>query len=125
MPPSPVPDLLMTNSVPSPSQGQEVRRAITAAKVDISRLDEEIARVSKVLSELEAERQSLQTYVDEHQALLTPARRLFPEILSEIFRRSPPGSPRQLQPQTRAAFYCRSWRSVAISTPDLWTLVRV
>jgi hypothetical protein len=67
----------------------------------------------------------VKVFHSDHLALLTPARRLIPEVLSEIFiqclpsfdhlsTQTPQGTPMYL------GQICSGWRAVALSTPKLW-----
>ncbi|KAI5897237.1 uncharacterized protein SCHCODRAFT_02616969 [Schizophyllum commune H4-8] len=67
-----------------------------------------------------------------NRALLAPVRRLPREILSEIFLFAATFSSRIDSPSVFPvhrkypfAAVCRMWRSVALSTPDLWTDIRL
>lgn len=69
------------------------------------------------------EQEIVEEYISEHEALLAPARRILPEILSEIFLwcfsdgmlESAADIPIML------GQVCSYWRSVTILTPDLWS----
>ncbi|TFK45138.1 hypothetical protein BDQ12DRAFT_708886 [Crucibulum laeve] len=136
LPPSPVRELLGTNKIPNPSQERSIRDVLASVQADNARLESEIERVRSVLEHLQSERNVIQAYIEEHRALLTPARRLYPELIAEIFQHCSKGAERKRlhdildsfdprQGPLLLAHICSEWRSVALSTPNLWTLIRV
>lgn len=136
VPLSPIPQLLGSNAVPTEEQGQSIRGAIHIAMVDVRRLEEEIRRVSSVLAQLQGEYRALQEFIGTHQAFLTPARRVYPEVWAEIFKYCPRGSRHHRFPEVEDSFdpregplvltqVCSAWRRIAIATPQLWTTIRM
>lgn len=136
VPPSPIPQLLGSNAVPSGDQCQFIHSAINVATVDVRRLEEEIRHVGTVLAQLQGERQALEEFVDTHQAFLTPARRVYPEIWAEIFKCCSRGSRHRRFPEVADSFnpregplvlaqVCSAWRRIAVATPQLWTTIRL
>ncbi|TDL19009.1 hypothetical protein BD410DRAFT_727732, partial [Rickenella mellea] len=101
--------------------------------------EQELSSLNDVIAPLLAKRDRLNDDILLHKALLTPARRLFPELISEVFTHSISHHPR---PQGKLAQkydsprrfampsvnetplvlgrICRSWRRIALSTPSLW-----
>lgn len=145
VPPSPVPHLLGTNKIPSNAEAINIRASIASKSLqrDRARLDDDIARTRRVLERLYSERDALTAYTNEHAAFLTIARRVPVEIWSEIFWHCMPGTmtikdsqmtrhynePSELMsfnPRKAPALFlrvCRDWRTTAISTPRLWSLI--
>ena len=138
---SPVSHLLGTNKVPHAAECEKIRESIAAVQPLISQLDEDIARVQRVLERIIKEREVLKEYVNEHALLLTPARRVPVDIWSEIFFHCLPQgddlfasnpdevpdclsgrlSPRH--PPTLFLQVCSSWRNIALSSPTLWSSI--
>lgn len=119
--------LLGTNRVPSDTQAHEIRKLISIKKLDRNQLDFEIDQVRILLDKLMLQRDGVQQDIEAHEALLSPARRIFPEILGEIFERclSPIDhreilQPFYLQPPILFTRVCSAWRRVALSSPRLW-----
>lgn len=72
----------------------------------------------------------------EHLALIAPSRRLPPELWVEVFTRCSKGAPCSIVPSVDDSFdakagplllthVCSWWRAIAISTPALWTTIRL
>jgi hypothetical protein len=87
----------------------------------------QITRLNAVLDGLTRKRDALQTYTYLHTALVAPIRRLPPEVLSEIFLRYKDEN-NVLHPLNRLnkaplllGGVCSRWRTIALSTPRLWT----
>jgi hypothetical protein len=136
IPPSPVPEILASNTIPSPDQIQAVHESLSTAQTNLSRLDQEINKTEAHLSRLSETRDALQAYTTEHLAVVAPCRRLPPELWAEIFIRCSKGLKRTLAPAVRDTFdpksgplllthVCSWWRVIAISTPALWTSIRL
>jgi hypothetical protein len=125
LPTSPVPQLLHTIRTPFPSEIISVQQTISHAHVDMLQLDRDIERVQAVLNQLKSHRDGIQNYVDEHRAVLAPIRRLPPEILSKIFIHCLPArkshSFRISQAPLLLGRICSGWRSVMLTTPQLWS----
>ncbi|KAF8240660.1 hypothetical protein L208DRAFT_1231904, partial [Tricholoma matsutake] len=137
IPVSPIPHLLGTNKVPSNTEAQAIRESIAGVQLDITAKDAEIVHAQIVLDRLIDERKALEEYKNEHAAFLTPARRLPPEIWSEIFSHCLPTvagegllllahSAREFMafnPRNVPALLlrvCRDWTTIALSSPRLW-----
>lgn len=124
---SPTPHLLGTNRPLSELEACSIRRAVTEAKSDRARLTREIAQLQATMDELCHEKETIDEYIREHEVLLTPARKILPELLSEIFLwcfvdgmlASVADAPIVL------GQVCSYWRSVVISTPHLWSSLNV
>ena len=125
LPTTPVPDLLGGHYIASESQAQMICDTISAAQADILRLDGEITRLNAVLDGLTRKRDALQTYTHLHTALVAPIRRLPPEVLSEIFLHyNDENNISKFRLNTaplQLGGVCSRWRTIALSTPRLWT----
>lgn len=135
-PPSPIPQLLNTNHTPSLAQCHPVKATITDKLPNISRLEAEIDRLQAIIEDLKRECGSLREYSHAHDILLSPIRKLPPEILAEIFRNALPDRRNnamlpyktgEMLAHRRAAMLlgqiCRFWRAVAVATPQLWSSI--
>ncbi|RXW18796.1 hypothetical protein EST38_g7048 [Candolleomyces aberdarensis] len=135
IPASPVPALVGTNEIPTTSQAESIRRFLTDVYNNINKLEDQMEQIEISLEKLEKKRNDLKAFARNHRVLLTPARRLFPEILSEIFSWCPKGYPRGYESfeifdsfnpnygPLLLARICRSWRETAIADPKLWTAI--
>ncbi|KAK1223178.1 hypothetical protein PQX77_013945 [Marasmius sp. AFHP31] len=116
--------LLHTNYVPSAKELKELQDLISEPKERIQRLDQEIHR-------LQAERDELQQFVDNHSALTSPFRRLPADIWGEIFVHCLPKNKLNValctmeEPPLLLTTICRAWREIALSTPRLWSAVHI
>ncbi|KAJ7483357.1 hypothetical protein FB451DRAFT_1169955 [Mycena latifolia] len=108
---------------------QSVEVAATGRLVD---LDDRIAQVRGLLKELEEERAAVLSLRAQNSGVLSPLRRMPPEILAEIFSWTLPSITEALE----RGFDVRSspwvlgqtssfWRAVALSTPSLWSLIAI
>jgi len=131
-----MPEILASNAIPSPDQIQAVHESLSTAQTNLSRLDQEISKTEAHLSRLSQTRDALQAYTTEHLAVVAPCRRLPPELWAEIFMRCSKGLKHILAPTIRDTFdpksgplllthVCSWWRVIAISTPALWTSIRL
>ncbi|KAJ3996626.1 hypothetical protein F5050DRAFT_69858 [Lentinula boryana] len=116
--------LLYTNVAPT-TQERCIIANLLEKKVQQVRKLEEMARMLN--NELVQARDDLL----EHKALLSGARKLPVEIISEIFSQCLPevdtssviwsSEPHPFQAPLLLTQVCRSWRSIAIATPRLWS----
>ncbi|KAJ6580786.1 hypothetical protein B0H19DRAFT_894069, partial [Mycena capillaripes] len=118
-----------TNEPPDSSEIALVLSAISKTDAPLACLDNEISKLQEKLKQLEDERTLLSSYRTQNTAILSPLRRLPPEVLGEIFSWTMPSvndaldlgrfdtganSPWVL---TRV---CSRWRAISLSTPSLW-----
>ncbi|KAJ7437439.1 hypothetical protein B0H11DRAFT_2294303 [Mycena galericulata] len=79
--------------------------------------------------ELTTERDRLVEVVRRHTAIVSPIRRVPPELISEIFAFTP--CTRRVNghtvnwPPWRLGHICSSWRSTALSSPFLWSSIEI
>jgi len=106
-------------------------KTIADIETDISNLDDEMSRLQMVMGQLAAERQSLETSLAEHRAIVAPIRSIPLEVLSEIFifcaDNSGSNSNSKCFDATQApiqlSFVCNKWRRLAISMSHLWSSI--
>ncbi|KAJ8095464.1 hypothetical protein PM082_023234 [Marasmius tenuissimus] len=121
---TPFSHILNTNYSPSTEEQRSIRGLIRGPEEQIRQLDEEISR-------LQAERQILKQFVDLHRALLSPFRRLPADVWRSIFFRTLPENALGLCTYTTKSSplllttICRSWREIALTTPNLWTSIHI
>ncbi|KAF9265532.1 hypothetical protein L218DRAFT_898335, partial [Marasmius fiardii PR-910] len=125
---SPFAHVLGTNHAPSTEHEiQSIQSFLLEPQRKLDVLNHQITQLEETLSKLKTERESLQKYVVQHRALLTPFRRLPDELISEIFVqcldlypvRSTKHAPLLL------TTICKSWRRVALKTPHLWCSIHL
>ncbi|KAK7453571.1 hypothetical protein VKT23_011848 [Stygiomarasmius scandens] len=126
---SPFSRLLGTNHAASDDEAREIHQLLARPLEKLDYLNSEITRLETTLSVLKQERDHVEQYIDAHKALLSPARRLPSEILSEIFVHCLPQGRNATRSLTDAPLLlgqiCRVWREVSLSTPYLWTSLHI
>ncbi|KAJ7198377.1 hypothetical protein GGX14DRAFT_314032, partial [Mycena pura] len=120
---SPCPELLLTNSVPSDGQLNEVHGFIRSTKGHFSILDDQIAQVQRTLVRLKSQRAELADLVESHCGVVSAIRRLPRDILGEIFSHYLGTSDSCLH-SPKAPWHlvgvCAGWRAIALASPLLW-----
>lgn len=115
---SPVPDLLDRNAAASGTEANIIRSSLSTAEAHLSQIDAEISQLQQRLTALKSSRERLCEFSDLHRGLLSPVRRLPPEVVASIFRElAGPTFGTVFQPSST----CRYWRNVATSTATLWS----
>ncbi|KAJ7113998.1 hypothetical protein C8R44DRAFT_229803 [Mycena epipterygia] len=123
--------LSTTNEPPRGAEVTFIQSVVSKTGACLAHLDDEIARLRDRLHELEEERGPLATYYAQNKAILSPLRRMPPEVLGEIFSWTLPTLRTARHPRRRRDFtdspwvlaqVCSRWRAVALSLPSLWSL---
>lgn len=128
IPQSPSPNRLRTNYVPSQSEAYKIQSTLSQIDSDISQLDDALAQLEVIQERLLLKREALQTFSAEHIGLSSSIRCIPPEILAEIFLYFAPNDQSHDNPAlTRSVILpshvCRRWRSVALSTSQIWSYI--
>ncbi|KAJ7434795.1 hypothetical protein FB451DRAFT_1571818 [Mycena latifolia] len=124
--------LLATNVAPEDAELTLIQLVEVAATGRLAHLDDRIAQVRGLLKELEEERAAVLSLRAQNNGILSPLRRMSPEILAEIFSWTLPSTTEAL----KRGFDVRSspwvlgqtssfWRAVTLSTPSLWSLIAI
>lgn len=118
-----------TNDPPTPQEIAAIRKALTATLDKVHALENEIVGLQKRYSSLRRESRELTAFIEDHKRLLSPARRLLPEILQEIFCHCLPVAHNAIldarSPPLLLGQVCSQWRQIAYSTPRLWTSIHI
>lgn len=149
---SPVPKLLGTNVTPCAKDEQRIWAVVAKASETLADIDIDISKAQAVLDALNGRREPIQRFHIEHQALLTPARRLPSDILAMIFlevahtefveseslsfastypavvgrRRWPTIQTMEpLKGASLIAQVCRGWRELALASPRIWSYLSI
>jgi hypothetical protein len=121
---SPFSSVLDTNYVPSDDKVTAIKEMVPPWTAVLKELDEQMRALAE-----ERDRQA--KFIDEHNALITPVRRLHTDILSYIFisyldlcrwRSSYRG---RQHPSVLLTHVCRRWREIGLSNPLLWSTIRI
>ncbi|KAF7366655.1 F-box domain-containing protein [Mycena sanguinolenta] len=122
--------LLNTNEPPEDSESVFIRSVIAESSPRLKHLDNEISKLQEKLKQLEDERTALLSYRTRNTAILSPLRRMPPEVLAEIFSWTLPsvndalsiGSDTVQSPWLLTRINSR-WRAVCLSTTSLWSRI--
>ncbi|KAJ7654664.1 hypothetical protein DFH06DRAFT_518744 [Mycena polygramma] len=115
--------LLNSNEAPLDSDAPLIHSALSKTNARLAFLDQEIAR-------LQEERASLTSYRTRNRGILSPLRKMPPEVLGEIFLLAVPTmKARRKVCVTDSPWYLTHvsghWRAVAVSIPALWSFIHV
>ncbi|KAJ7769162.1 hypothetical protein DFH07DRAFT_291497 [Mycena maculata] len=126
--------LLNSNVPPLESDLESIRSMISRTGTRLVSLDDEILGLQARLAKLEEERTSLSNLRAWNMGILSPLRRMPPEILGDIFWWTLPLT-------SEAAAYCSPlnldqspwlltrvssrWRAVSLATPSLWSRIAI
>jgi hypothetical protein len=107
---------------------EEVTVLIQNSQRESAEYDREIGRLQSMVIALQGRKQMLESEMKKLKSLLSPIRRLPAEVLSEIFKAFMQGrlsceiSDEQISiPPSDLTKVCWHWRSIALSTPSLWS----
>ncbi|KAJ7585686.1 hypothetical protein C8J56DRAFT_948658 [Mycena floridula] len=120
--------LLRGNSHPSRSPA-EILQLLSGAETDLQRCDAEIVRQQSYLFSLQNQRVMLQRHVEGYKSLVSPIRKIPPEILRQIFQhvclenRLDRGGSRDRIPGLKLARVCSQWLSISLATKSLWSTI--
>jgi hypothetical protein len=124
----PVPRLLQLNEPPTEVELQAIRDSLKETDDEISAIDAEIERLCaepETADMLRWQRKTLTRHRAVHAQLLSPLRRLPPELLSEIFTHTLCGHFSTVIELMHLSQICSRWRKVALSMPSLWSSLGV
>ncbi|KAJ7155792.1 hypothetical protein C8R46DRAFT_1005023, partial [Mycena filopes] len=126
-------ELLNSNDTPLDSEILLIKSTTSQIDARMIAIDEEIALLHRRLQQLTDERQSLVRLRSQNSAIVSPLRRIPPEVLAEIFTWSLPLvntlSEHERFSSTDSPWFLtyvsRGWRATAISTSSLWSVVAI
>ncbi|KAG8213327.1 hypothetical protein J3R82DRAFT_11808 [Butyriboletus roseoflavus] len=127
IPPSSIIRLLGTNSAPPDDQREEVRTLLAEPKAELDAVEEDITRLQARLADVQRRKRELTSYVEDLGALLSPIKRMPPEIMARVFDfcgdvhvHGPHCEPSRRAPLLLGSV-CHSWRALSFTMPRLWT----
>ena len=121
---SPVPALLDNNFAPTETEIEQVRQAMVLARERLAAVDMAAeSDATSCSSWPKSGRCQLNSFLQAHEPVLAPVRRLPYELLAQIFDDYVDNglSPKYASPPWILGHICKSWRAAALSTPLLWT----
>ncbi|KAJ7483492.1 hypothetical protein FB451DRAFT_1364403 [Mycena latifolia] len=122
-------EVLSTNEAPEGAELTFIREVVSKTDAKLADVKKEISRLQNRIQQLQDERASLAIYRAQNTAVLSPLRRMPPEVLGEIFSWTLPsideGSRKFHKSHSPWVLtqVCNRWRAVAVSTPSLWSRV--
>lgn len=123
-----------TNYTPTASEVTSIKELISDRQVIVDGIDEEIAELDRRRNELAEQKRCHTEYIDRHRHIISPARRLHPDILLSIFlllaSAPEPSWGRRLRtdgpvPTVVLSHVCRQWRELTIRSPLLWSCINI
>ncbi|KAF9026709.1 hypothetical protein BDZ89DRAFT_927383, partial [Hymenopellis radicata] len=120
-----------TNERPSEGEADYVHTVLRSIQDDTDNVDARLVELQSAVNALMQERNKLLEYADSFKLLLSPTRRLPPELLMEIFQHACayaltyPGNHSFHRTKSHWVIpqVCREWRRVALSCPPLWSSI--
>ena len=127
--PSKFSDKVNTNYIPNTTERQEITEYVFTVKQELSELNARITEMRDALIKVIRTRDHLQTAVNQHQALISPLRRLPPELLQLIFVWCLPSHRNAVMHSSEAPVLlgrvCSEWRRISLATPQLWSSLHI
>ena len=121
--------LLQNNDAPSASTILEVTESLKAPLNELQEVEAEIQRLDELMQTMKMKRQSIQKIIDDHNIILSPARRLPSDVLHEIFFHCLPTHHNPVMNSSESPLLltriCSSWRAIALSSPRIWSKVYI
>ncbi|KAF7353382.1 F-box domain-containing protein [Mycena sanguinolenta] len=121
-------DLSSTNEPPLNTELSAIRSILEQTSAGLADLDAEISRLKDHLRDLEEKRTALSRCHSQNTQILSPLRRMPPEILGEIFSWTVPSIRDVFNTKDCPwvlTHVCSTWRAVALYQPSLWSLIVV
>ncbi|KAJ7157431.1 hypothetical protein C8R46DRAFT_832440, partial [Mycena filopes] len=118
--------LLTSNDAPLESDVAAARGVISSGQSRLDALSAQIHDLQLTLAVLSRTRDETEHHVHQDRAILSPVRRVPPELLCEIFSlavQSDGDAPKQ--PPWYLGQVCRLWRHSALSFPQIWSSITV
>ncbi|KAJ7642570.1 hypothetical protein DFH06DRAFT_1477348 [Mycena polygramma] len=126
---TPYKDYLHSNFVPSEDECSRIRDHVAPNTQELEETTAAIFRLQASLDQMVRKRDQLEEYIDSHLALVSGARRLPYDILTEIFMACLPNaqyaSMKSDDPPLLLCHICSAWRKLALSSPRLWASLEI
>ncbi|KAJ7173437.1 hypothetical protein C8R46DRAFT_115013, partial [Mycena filopes] len=122
--------LVHSNEVPLEAEAAVIEAELAPLDDRILSIDDEILRLRGKLERLAEERLSVSKYRAQHRAILSPLRRMPPEILGHIFSSTLLAPHKALETVVSVeespwslSHVSRYWRAVALAESSMWSIV--
>ncbi|EKM77641.1 hypothetical protein AGABI1DRAFT_61772, partial [Agaricus bisporus var. burnettii JB137-S8] len=117
-------DKLNSNYVPSDDEIVAIKELLVEPYQRLKDISGEIGDIESQLERLLKEKGDLDDQLKAHKALLSPARRLSPNVIQKIFLYCLPSEHNPVMSSREAPLLlgriCSQWRDIALATPQLW-----
>ena len=121
--------LLQNNDAPSASTILEVTESLKVPLNELQEIDAEIQRLDELMQTMKTKRQRIQEIIDDHNIILSAARRLPLDVIHEIFLHCIPIHHNPVMKSSESPLLltriCSSWRAIALSCPRLWSKIHI
>ncbi|KAJ7437447.1 hypothetical protein B0H11DRAFT_2294311 [Mycena galericulata] len=121
--------LLESNDVPVDGEIPVIRAIISHNQARVTALNAQLEALGTRMEQIEKERDEIEDTVRKQTTVISPVRRVPPELISEIFSLMPCTRRRADRtvncPPWRLGHICRSWRHTALSNPFLWRSIEI
>ena len=128
-PPSKFLDKVNTNYIPNVEERQEISEYVSTVNQELSQLNAKITEMRSALMQVARTRDRLLAAANQHQALISPLRRLPPELLQVIFVHCLPLHRNAVMHSSEAPVLlgrvCSEWRRISLSTPEAWSSLHI
>lgn len=129
IPPPKISDKLYTNYIPSVSETTKIKEYINIVNEKLFDYDARIAELNRALVETTRKRSQLAEVGMAHAALLSPFRRIPPDILQLIFVFCLPSRRNAVMHVSEAPVLlgriCSEWRRLSLATPEVWSSLHI
>jgi len=121
--------LLENNDPPSESTILEVRESLKAPLNELQEIETDVKRLEELMEAMKIKRQGIQKTIDDHNIILSPVRRLPPDVLHEIFFHCLPTHRNPVMKSSESPILltriCSLWRSIALTSPRIWSRIHI
>jgi hypothetical protein len=111
------------------AERQEISEYVSTVNRELSQLNAKITELRTALIQVARTRDRLQVAASQHQALISPLRRLPPELLQVIFVCCLPLHRNAVMHSSEAPVLlgrvCSEWRRISLSTPEVWSSLHI
>ncbi|KAF8953745.1 hypothetical protein BDZ97DRAFT_1870859 [Flammula alnicola] len=119
---SPFASHFQTNYIPTDDEIAEINALLVEKSAVLSQIETELRRIQHMHEGLSRE-------IEDHRALISPARRLPADVLREIFMHCLPTGHNAIMSKDEFPILltrvCHRWRTIAFSTPRLWASIHI
>ncbi|KAF7966892.1 hypothetical protein HWV62_36651 [Athelia sp. TMB] len=114
----------------SSSERHQVHSTLSQVRGDLALLDDALAHITAIQTQLTKKRDALQAISDRLNAIISPMRAAPPEIIAEIFSYLKGDYRDKVHAHARAesllpTHVCQQWRRIALSIPSLWNNIYI